>query len=441
MSDLVNDFVELSANALQKPFRDLRFSQPLPPEKSIHGLPGIGKKTNNRGDPHYHRPGSEGEGGVGEGQNRRMMLESDVTAPPPPWGPEGINDKDDFLSLAVFRDEDPDPPEYEEQMRKWTTNKVVWKAPEPDFRCVERRKREVESLPPRKPGEVDIKFEGEFGYELMVILPFAYFHFLNGTLRTTTSCGDPSVNLFYWFSDRHTHNSSCKRDDYKNLLRPYGWRRGLHKSPIPVAWFPPPLASHFREMGKVWREVPAGAKLVVVSNKLSNEWNMGPINFFDLKMLRHIFTRFLDEGYYLVYNRPGNAVPEDQWQSVRSEQLQIDDYKLVRKFYLNPNYKGRIILMQDLNVLNPTISFNEVQVRMFARSRCFMSVQGGNSIMASYFGGTNLIFARKGFELDFQAYHHKYQLLAGTKISVARNFSRLRKHINSLIGEGDCRAI
>ena len=137
---------------------------------------------------------------------------------------------------------------------------------------------------------VHVKFVGEFGYELLAVLPFAYFHFLQGSLKSSESCGDPSVAKLYYFSPNHVHNESCVRDDMQNFIKGFGWRSGLHASSIPATWYPPPYASHFREVGKVWHTLPANTPLVIISNKFSNEWNRGPINFIDIRSLKKLLT-------------------------------------------------------------------------------------------------------------------------------------------------------
>ena len=290
---------------------------------------------------------------------------------------------------------------------------------------------------------VHVKFTGEFGYELLAVLPYAYFHFLQGSLRSSESCGDPSVAKLYYFSPHHTHNESCVRDDFQNLIKEFGWRSGLHGSPIPATWYPPPYASHFREVGKVWHTLPGNEPLVIISNKFSNEWDSGPINFIDIKSLKNLLAVFLHGGYHVVYNRPGKDLQEDAWQSVDNSTMKIvlEDYQVIKKLQQRVEYKGKLVLMQDIHRANSQFSFNEVQWRMMARSKCFISVQGGNSILASYFGGKNIIFARRGFELDNRSFKRIYPSLASTEIHIARTYALLEQAARNLVGRASCPSI
>lgn len=389
------------------------------------------------------------DAGYGKVEPRSVLEKEDlnnkeVPTPPSPllYGPEGINDP--FLASEgknYTLGEDGDEEAYFKEAKRWN--------PKKDMKITERPSSygsdggqclSYSYISKESEKNVDVFFKGEFGYELMVVLPFAYFHFLNGSLRSTTSCGDESSFLFYWFSPKHSVDRNCKRNDFKNSVKPYGWKRGLHKSRIPKAWFPPPFAEHFREWGKVWPEVATGSPLVVISNKISNEWKRGPINFFDLDMLRHLIINFVKAGYYVVYNRPGNAVAEDEWQEDTAA-LKFDDYKFIRKLYLKDEFKGKVRLMQDIHYNNPGTSFNEIQVRMMARSRCFLSVQGGNSILSSYFGGINIIYTRLGFEADFDTYKKHYVKLSGAKVHVARSYHSVGKLVTKLLKLELCNSI
>ncbi|CAI5501440.1 unnamed protein product [Closterium sp. Naga37s-1] len=110
-------------------------------------------------------------------------------------------------------------------------------------------------------GGVDIFFQGEFGYELIAVLPFAYWHHLNGSLRSTTSCGRHSLASLYYFSPNHTDDATCHRSDMKDNVAAYGFPGGIHYSHIPPTWQPPPLAYYFRKLPPVWPEIPKGSRL------------------------------------------------------------------------------------------------------------------------------------------------------------------------------------
>lgn len=76
------------------------------------------------------------------------------------------------------------------------------------------------------------------------------------------------------------------------------------------------------------------------------------------------------------------------------------------------------------------LSYNTLEFALHSRCTRFVSVQGGNSIVASYFGGTNIVFAVKGYELGASDdYHRQYSHFAQTKLLVASNYSSLVEYV------------
>ncbi|GJP44809.1 hypothetical protein CLOM_g4222 [Closterium sp. NIES-68] len=282
---------------------------------------------------------------------------------------------------------------------------------------------------------VDISFKGEFGYELIAVLPHAYWHFLNGTLKSTKSCGS-SLSLLYYFSPAHSTDPDCKRLDYHNhVIKQYGFTKGLHFSDIPEYWHPPPLVYRTRELGRVWLDVPIGVPLVIISNKYEIEWAKPPANFIDVPTLRTVIHEFLNKGYYVVYNRPGKSIKADPEQGDRDDLG--DHLRLAEEF----GSEARFRTMQQIHEIWPSLDFNEVQFRMMARSSCFVSVQGGSSVLSSYWGGKNIIFYRKGWEGQGRAYERIYHRMSGAKIEVAKTYKVLLERVQEMIRGERCKVV
>ncbi|GJP64982.1 hypothetical protein CLOP_g21912 [Closterium sp. NIES-67] len=282
---------------------------------------------------------------------------------------------------------------------------------------------------------IDISFKGEFGYELIAVLPHAYWHLLNGTLRSTKSCGS-SLSLLYYFSPAHATDPNCKRsNDHNHVIKEYGFSKGLHFSDIPENWHPPPLVYRTRELGRVWLDVPIGAPLVMISNKYEIEWAEPPANFIDVPTLLTVIHEFLNKGYYVVYNRPGKSIKADPEQGDRDD---LGDHpRLAEEF----GSEARFRTMQQIHEVWPSLDFNEVQFRMMARSSCFVSVQGGSSVLSSYWGGKNVIFYRKGWEGQGGAYERIYHRMSGAKIEVTKTYEVLLERLQEMIREERCKAV
>lgn len=61
---------------------------------------------------------------------------------------------------------------------------------------------------------------------------------------------------------------------------------------------------------------------------------------------------------------------------------------------------------------------------IYANCDNFISVQGGSSVFTSYFGGKNIIFAKKGGELKHNSYNG-YNKFSGSQIFHVDNYFNL----------------
>lgn len=240
----------------------------------------------------------------------------------------------------------------------------------------------------------------EFGSELKWYVPFAYWHHLNGTLLRTESCKD--TKELYFFNSNHVElDVNRDGDDMFQLGIPnsedHNFRYDLSK------WAQVPYKKVFG--GQF--ESPFLLPLLIISNKYNIEWGHDPVNYMSIKLLETLCAE-LTCSYQIVYNRPGpNLITNDN-----SDILNLDDKKFLRENY--PQVK----MAEDLYSEHKSSfrNFNHFQLALYASCDRFLSVQGGNSVLASYFGGTNIVLFKKGFELLFEEYTNFYPKLSGTKI-------------------------
>ena len=243
-------------------------------------------------------------------------------------------------------------------------------------------------------GDAVVAYQGEFGYELKGVVPYAYWLHQQGRLKKTISV--PDTRCFYFFSPRHEEREVPRR--YKSL-RDFPVYEVHTPSLDRWRWTPPPLREVYANQRFRWPKPP-----LIISNKYSREWNGGPVNYLDLPALRGLLD-LLQEHYTILYNRPGagEIVPDQQ------ESLALGDDELLAREY------PRVIRFSNLWRENRDLTFNTLQCMVYAGCQHFISVQGGPSVLASYFGGRNIIFVRQGPELENGAYHW-FDQLAGCRV-------------------------
>jgi hypothetical protein len=132
---------------------------------------------------------------------------------------------------------------------------------------------------------------------------------------------------------------------------------------------------------------------VVISNRYNLEHGQEPIGYFDIQCLYDMFVHLTESGYTVIYKRPNNT----EFATDPNELLNLNitanvsgignitDYQLASMF-------DNVYLMDDIIKSIPTNSYNEAQLKIYARSSGFISMGGGSSILCSYFGKPVVIY-------------------------------------------------
>lgn len=240
------------------------------------------------------------------------------------------------------------------------------------------------------------RFEGEFGHECLSVIPYAYALSVKGILKKTVSFQD--TGSLYYFSGHH-EELDLKRMPEKNTS-PLPVLKPNHSDVKGLQWEPPPYKTVYQGANFGFQKPP-----LIISNKYNSEWDHAPVNYFDLDMLENMIE-ILRDHYQIIYNR--YTVEDDN-----SKVFELGDFDFIRMKFKD------VLFMNDLSVRFPEWSINELQLRVYAECENFISVQGGASILCSYFGGKNLIYARKGIELISDEFTVLYPLLSGAEVLFA----------------------
>lgn len=252
----------------------------------------------------------------------------------------------------------------------------------------------------------------EFGYELIAVLPYAYHLFIEGMLNKTISADDTSC--LYYFSPCHTENGVQRHWNNMRAARASGIPNiNIHREQLDYSmWVPPPLASYYRYQSPDIIKRPFSKPTVVVSNKKNNEWGRGVINHLDAAALDVVFDIFKD--WQIVYNST-YEIGGDYDDTV--PQLKTDGVDVLLKRY------GAVHIRDIINDIGH--SYNKSQLLFYPHVDLFVSIQGGSSVLASYYGVPNIIYAVEGQELVVNAYNNWYSKLGGSKIIHVRSYDDL----------------
>ena len=254
----------------------------------------------------------------------------------------------------------------------------------------------------------------EFGIELVLVLPYAYWLHKQGKLeKVNTSKG---MKPFYYFCDnveekyeyRTVDNQAAGLGSGKNPIIPNCWIYGnknnakLYKD----TW------EHWESFSKVEKgcgilnynkwEVPNFYEkyknnkfidkkpFIVVANRYNWEHGTPPVGYFNIKCLYEVFNYLTEKGYNIIYKRPKNTeFPLDQNELntiYHQEKLTanvdgvgvIDDYELA-------NFYDNVYLLDDIVSEHPDLTYNEVQLNLFANAKGFVAMSGGSTLLLNLF--------------------------------------------------------
>ncbi|GGC71300.1 hypothetical protein GCM10011387_25990 [Pedobacter quisquiliarum] len=258
----------------------------------------------------------------------------------------------------------------------------------------------------------DIRFNGEFGPELQFVLPFAYWHYKNGTLRSTVS--SKFTREFYFFSENHSENFDNRTNEGNyNFEVP----RILYSQDYNMSkWLAVPLKEKYKNDVYVFEK-----PLLIIANRYNMEWNGPPISYFDIPTLDYIVGN-LKNHFTIVYNRPRpENITEDN-----SETYDLNEFNWLKETH------PEVLFMQDLYEQNKgnANNFNHLQLMVYANANHFVSIHGGTSVLASYFEGINVILSKQGPEHHFNCYNTLYPKLSGATILHAKNNEEVRHYIS-----------
>ena len=211
----------------------------------------------------------------------------------------------------------------------------------------------------------------EFGYELISVLPYAYFLHKTGQLKKTISGND--TECLYYFSPDHEINPTER--SWFNTPKVNTPNITIHKNYLDTDQFLiPPYKEIYKNKSKYKKEI------VVICNRYNIEWSTKPINYFNLSTLEKLFN-LLQDKYQIVYiNVEGRPELYDN-----APPITLGDFKLLNKYPKVINFHSMV-----------NGSFNESQLKLFANCTKYITMNGGHAILSAYFGGENIVMSKHG---------------------------------------------
>ena len=152
---------------------------------------------------------------------------------------------------------------------------------------------------------------------------------------------------------------------------------------------------------------------IMICNRYNWEHGQPPTGYFDINCLYNIFNYLTENGYDVIYKRPKNTeFPLDQNEAHTLHNREtltadVEQLGIINDFELT-NYYDNVHLLDDIVNNNPNLSYNEVQLKLFANVEGFITMGGGSTLFpcffqkptVAYYGGTLTEIDRKCFWED-----------------------------------------
>ena len=251
----------------------------------------------------------------------------------------------------------------------------------------------------------------EFGYELQLVIPYAYYLHENNLLNKTTSCS--MTKELYYFSKNHEEKFEKRVFHTPNVPNNTPHVKDFNYT----SYTPPPYKCIYKNDYFVYDK-----PLLIIHNKFNEEWGGPPVNFIDKETLSEIFN-LCNDKYTIIYLRP-------QSNNIVTDNSSIYDLHESELLILHNVIDGNKLYEKTKEKYNIN-NFNHFQLLIHSNCNNFISVQGGNCVLASYFGGTNIIYAKKGQELSCDSYNGHYKKYSNCNVLHSDNYVDFIKLIKS----------
>jgi hypothetical protein len=245
-----------------------------------------------------------------------------------------------------------------------------------------------------------IKYEGEFGPEIVTFLPFVYNLYIRDLIRDHKVSTYSDMKPYYYFLNR---KNLIERKDRRYWVPPEErWWPGSnehHRIPILGEQYPSLLKS------------PKKHKVLFLQNKYCLEWDGGPINYLSLDVLCQIFEKTKNKCK-VVYSRQGIfSTDANLGISIdHNTELDFQDLELCKNF-------SHVKIIESRGLTNFR-SYNSKKLHWINRASFLAGVQGGSNYPWAYSNKDALVLHKRGRESDFSYEHGYYTYLSSPPLQL-----------------------
>lgn len=268
----------------------------------------------------------------------------------------------------------------------------------PTFHTEDRNKILLSQSLERLTRDSMLVYTGEYGAEVTTFIPFVAWLKQEGMLRHRRIRTYAGMRPHYFF---------LSDDEIEFKIEPRNWlpvrdrywpsNSTYHATASPWHVYPD-YRQHYASKGLLFQR-----PLIVIQNKFTIEWEVGPINYIPISALYQFLARVSDR-FTVVYSRPGSVKGKQEGYS-RDHNLEL----AYPDSDVSERYPG-VIHLEKL-CADQELQYNQTKLEVLAKSHLFVAVQGGGAhILAAFGNSLMLLLDREEYlGIDGREYPHAYQ--------------------------------
>ena len=259
----------------------------------------------------------------------------------------------------------------------------------------------------------ELRFEGEFGSEVVTFLPFIYNLHEHGLLRNRFISTYTGMRPYYYFLAPKMINQQ-QRNRYFLAFEDRWWPHSDERYRMKIEGEKYPTYQTKTKMPR--------RPLIFIQNKYCVEWGEKPLNYIPLPELQEIFE-LTKESHSIVYSRQGITTRQGRLgiSLDQNTEMYFADEKICRQ------YKHVKILEKSRSLQ----SYNANKLNYINRAILLIGVQGGSTYPWAYFEKQAIILHVRGSESEFSYENGVFKFLSPSplKLVVVRHASELLEKV------------
>lgn len=263
-----------------------------------------------------------------------------------------------------------------------------------------------------------IEYTGEFGAEITTFIPFVFWLKQQSLLAGRRVITYRGMRPYYYFLD---DSEFVEKAGNRHWLPPpeRDWPSNSSYTAVREPWHRmPDYRGQYRDQGRTFQR-----PVLFIQNKFTVEFDQGPINFLPLDVLDRLFKSSVGR-FDVVYSRPRALRDEAGYTLDENSDCTYPDLNLARRY-------PEVLVLEDW-CEKQSLPYNLTKLQMLAKSRLFVTVQGGGAHLLACFGDSLLLLLHKeGFEFPHAYSNGPYKYLADPPplLLLAQNHEQLHQGV------------